>query len=353
MIHLKGGRVIDPVHNRDAVGDVYIEDGRIAEFKPGAVYKVVDVRGKIVMAGGIDIHSHIGGGNVNAARMLLPDAGGGQELPLPGQTFAGPCYPASETGRLYAQMGYTTVMEPAMPMPGALRTHLELADIPYIDRAAVVVLGNEDFLLRLLREKTDGSLVRDYIAWAVQQTKALGVKVVNAGGAMAFKENVRTFSLDDVVPSYGLSSREIFTTLQRAVHDLGIPHPLHLHVNNLGVPGNIDSIADTIAASQGLPLHLAHVQFYSYGITKRGGVASAAAQLAEIIMANKNITADVGQVMFGQTVTISSACAGNTATTPRRRTMTPTATVMAAASCTTTSTAATSAVRAIGLSCSC
>ena len=35
------------------------------------------------------------------------------------------------------------------------------------------------------------------------------VKVVNAGGAAAFKENVRAFSFDDVVPSYGVSSRAI------------------------------------------------------------------------------------------------------------------------------------------------
>ena len=29
LIRLKGGRVIDPAHGRDAVGDVFIDDGRI------------------------------------------------------------------------------------------------------------------------------------------------------------------------------------------------------------------------------------------------------------------------------------------------------------------------------------
>jgi formylmethanofuran dehydrogenase subunit A len=55
-----------------------------------------------------------------------------------------------------------------------------------------------------------------------------------------------------------------------------------------------------------LPLHLAHLQFYGYGTEGERGFSSAAARLAEAVNAVKNITVDVGQVMFGQTVTISS-----------------------------------------------
>ena len=50
--------------------------------------------------------------------------------------------------------------------------------------------------------------------------------------------------------------------------------------------------------SQGQPLHLAHVQFYAYGKEGQHGFSSAAAQFAEKINANPNVTADVGQVMF-------------------------------------------------------
>ena len=35
LIQLKGGRVIDPAHNRDGVGDLYIENGRIVEKPEG------------------------------------------------------------------------------------------------------------------------------------------------------------------------------------------------------------------------------------------------------------------------------------------------------------------------------
>ena len=99
-----------------------------------------------------------------------------------------------------------------------------------------------------------------------------GVKVINAGGVAAFKENVRSFSFDDVVPWYGVSCRQIVKTLQQAVHELGVPHPLHVHCNNLGMPGNFKTALATIGAAEGLPLHLAHLQFYGYGAEGEQGI---------------------------------------------------------------------------------
>lgn len=55
---LRGGRVIDPSRGLDAVGDVYVADGRIAaEAAPGAT--VVDVSGLVVCPGFIDLHVHL------------------------------------------------------------------------------------------------------------------------------------------------------------------------------------------------------------------------------------------------------------------------------------------------------
>ena len=149
-------------------------------------------------------------------------------------------------------------------------------------------------------------MIDDYVAWTVGTTRALGVKVINAGAAAAFKENVRSFSLDDVVPSYGVTSRKIVKALQAAVGRLGMPHPLHVHCNNLGIAGSADTAAATIAAAEGLPLHLAHLQFYGYGAEGKRKFSSAAARLAELVNATPEVTIDVGQVMFGQTVTVSS-----------------------------------------------
>ncbi|HMA73762.1 MAG TPA: formylmethanofuran dehydrogenase subunit A [Xanthobacteraceae bacterium] len=306
LTRIVGGRIIDPANGRDEIGDIWMNDGRIVEAQVGAQADAsYDAIGKIVMAGAIDIHSHIAGWSVNTARLLLPEFRLGS-APRPGATpLSSAGWPAFEIGCLYAAMGFTTVIEPAVSPHYALHAHLELADIPIIDKATLAVLGNDDFLLGLIRGKESATAVRDYVAWTLAATRSLGIKVINAGGSAAFKENAREFSLDDVVPSYGVSSREIVKTLQRAVADLGVPHPLHVHCNNLGIAGSADTALATIAAADGLPLHLAHLQFYGYGREGGRGFSSAAARLAEAVNAAKNVTIDVGQVMFGQTVTVS------------------------------------------------
>jgi formylmethanofuran dehydrogenase subunit A len=307
LTRIAGGRVIDPANGRDDVGDVWMRDGRIVDPPQGARAEAsYDVAGKIVMAGAIDIHSHIAGWNVNAARLLLPElhrAAIEQPQSISSESAQ---WSARETGHLYAAMGFTTVVEPAVSPHYALHAHLELADIPIIDKAILTILGNDDYLLGLLQAQESAAAVEDYVAWTLDMSRGLGVKVVNAGGAVAFKDNVRTFSFDDVVPSYGLSSRAIVKALQRAVNRLGVPHPLHVHCNNLGLAGNAETALKTIAASEGLPLHLAHLQFYGYGKDGERGFSSAAAPLAEALNATHEVTIDVGQVMFGQTVTISS-----------------------------------------------
>ncbi len=305
---IKGGRVIDPRNGRDGIGDVWIRDQRIIAAPEGGAPAdaTYDAAGKIVMAGGIDIHSHIAGENVNAGRLLLPD----QHHPTGASPDHAPFSHAAastfETGRLYATMGFTTVIEPAISPHAALQAQLELADIPIIDKGILTILGNDDFLLDLIRRRESADAVRDYVAWTMESARALGIKVINAGGAAAFKENVREFSFDDVVPSYGITSREIVKTLQRGVHEAGVPHPLHVHCNNLGLPGNAETALATIAAAEDLPLHLAHLQFYGYGREGPRSFSSEAARLAEAINASRHVTIDVGQVMFGQTVTISS-----------------------------------------------
>jgi formylmethanofuran dehydrogenase subunit A len=89
------------------------------------------------------------------------------------------------------------------------------------------------------------------------------------------------------------------------VHELGIAKPLHVHCNNLGAAGNFETTLNTMGASDGLPMHLTHIQFHSYGTEGDKKFSSAAAQISEALNKNKHITADVGQILFGQTVTAS------------------------------------------------
>lgn len=308
LIKLQNGTIYDPAQNlHGEQRDLFIQDGLMAG-DPGKYAKfdaIYDLAGKIVMAGAIDIHSHIAGGNVNTARLLLPEQHRNHMARRLYQPFSTAKWSCTDTGYRYARMGYTTVVEPAMLPVNALDVHLQMADIPILDTAALAILGNDDLLLRLLRAKAGQNQINDYVAWTLNTTRALGLKVINAGGANAFKSNARQFDLDDIVPDYGVSSRQILQTLQTAACQLGVPHPVHVHCNNLGVPGNVDTIVATMEAAQGLPMHLAHVQFYAYGKEGAKGFSSAAAQLLEAFNRHPNITMDVGQVLFGQTVTIS------------------------------------------------
>jgi formylmethanofuran dehydrogenase subunit A len=133
----------------------------------------------------------------------------------------------------------------------------------------------------------------------------MGVKVVNPAGISAFKFNQRKLDVDEPHVHWQVTPRQVVRTLARALRELGVPHPLHIHGSNLGVAGNIQSTLETIAALDGLPGHLTHIQFHAYGTEGPKKFSSAAVQLADAVNANANISIDVGQIMFGQTVTAS------------------------------------------------
>jgi len=311
LTRLAGGRVYDPRNGQDGiVRDVWWRDGRVIA-PPGDGQRAdvdIDVRGRIVMAGAIDLHTHVGGGKVNLSRALLPEDQRSHAYARTDTTRAccGHVAPSTfATGYRYAEMGYTACFEPAIVPANARQAHMEMGDIPIVDKGGYAMLGSDDFLLRLLAGGASQAEVNDYVAWTLDATQCIGIKVVNPGGISAFKFNARKLDLDEAAPHYGVTPRRILTSLARALHDLGIPHPLHVHGCNLGVPGNVETTLATIAGAEGLPLHLTHIQFHSYGTEGERKFSSGAARIAEAVNAQKSISVDVGQIMFGQTVTAS------------------------------------------------
>lgn len=311
LIKLTGGKIYDPAHDVDGqVRDLYVRDGRVIE-RPHEGEKVdaeYNLAGKVVMAGAIDMHTHIGGGKVNIARMMLPEDHRNDPVPHSGLCRAGCGHAAPSTlttGYRYAEMGYTAGFEPAVLPINARQAHLEMGDTPIIDKGGYAMLGSDDLLLRMMTAKKDQNAINDYVAWTIHASQAMGIKVVNPGGISAFKFNQRKLDLDEKNAYYQITPREVLNTLSRAVYELGVPHPLHVHGNNLGVPGNVETTLDTMGAVEGYPIHLTHIQFHSYGTEGDRKFSSGAARIAEAINKRKNVSADVGQILFGQTVTAS------------------------------------------------
>jgi dihydroorotase len=62
-ILLRGGRVIDPATGRDGIADIAVTGSKIAAIEAGippeAAAEVIDVAGKLVIAGMIDTHAHV------------------------------------------------------------------------------------------------------------------------------------------------------------------------------------------------------------------------------------------------------------------------------------------------------
>ena len=309
LIQLSNARLVDPTHpDNGKLVDITVDGTHIAasglavpRAEATSDARLVDMSGCLAMAGGLDLHTHIGGGKVNLARLLMQDT-----LTKPQSAEAGPLWSTIVTGHKYAQMGYTACFEPAMLLPQARSTHLQLADTPLLDTGAYVVMGNEDWLLKALGTGVEQQRVEELVAWTVGASQALAVKVVNAGGISAFKFHQRTLDVDAAHPHYGTTPRDVLRSLTAAVDDLGLPHPLHVHASNLGMPGNIVSTLATLDAAEGRRMHLTHAQFNAYTNVGPYGMGSGAAQLAERINQSPELTLDVGQIVFGQTVTVSA-----------------------------------------------
>jgi formylmethanofuran dehydrogenase subunit A len=314
---IRGGLVVDPANEPEPrVRDVWVRGGRVVEppGEPDArAAKEIDARGYVVMPGGVDVHCHIAGSKVNAARGMRPEEHRGARfrgrpgLPLRSGT-TGSTPSTFATGYLYAGLGYTTAVDAAIPPLGARHAHDEFADTPLIDKAFLVLLGNNHFLMDALRAGERGR-VRDAVAWYLGVAKGYGVKVVNPGGVERWKQgqgNVAT--LDDTVDGFGVTPRAILDGIADAVDALALPHPLHLHGLNLGLPGNAATTLETLRALDGRRVHMAHVQFHSYAAeeAKSSLFGSGVAALADHVNAHEGVTVDVGQVLFGETTSMTA-----------------------------------------------
>ncbi|TWT52060.1 Formyltransferase/hydrolase complex Fhc subunit A [Thalassoglobus neptunius] len=315
LLKIRGGRLFDPANEIDGeVRDLWIEDGvviaksQVAARRPD---REIDATGMIVMPGGVDMHCHIAGPKVNAARKMQPEdkrnsppykrtkhmrSGTVGSVP---STFA--------TGYLYAGLGYTTAFDAAVPPIAARHVHEEFQDTPIIDKGFYLLMGNNHYVLDQIAAGEKDRL-KSYIAWLLGAAKGYSAKIVNPGGVEVWKQGGGNVgSLDDEIDQFRITPRQIVQGVAQATNELALPHPLHVHCNNLGIPGNYTTTLETMKALDGLRGHLTHIQFHSYGgdPDTQETFCSKVPELVEYVNTHDNLTVDVGQVMFGKTTSMT------------------------------------------------
>ena len=314
-LRIVGGAVHDPANGIDGDSrDICIEDGRIVADLPAGA-PTLDARGMVVMPGGVDIHSHFASSSCNHARRLIPDEHAADPVPAPkladGEPLArsgtGGSVPSTfTTGYRYAGLGYTTAFDAAVAPLTARHSHSELDDTPCVDGGIFVLMGNDEYLLRQV-ETGERDRARDYAAWLLRATGGYAVKIVNPGGVEAWKTGQRNVSsIDDQVSGRAVTPRAILETLTDAANALHLPHPVHIHCNNLGVAGNSATTLASMEAIAGRRAHFTHLQFHAYGGGGGEPWSSAAAKVMEYVNAHAEVSVDVGQVMFGSAMTITA-----------------------------------------------
>lgn len=300
-LKLQGGKVYDPGnHVEGVIKDILIENGKIvSQFTQHAQVSTLNVSGMVVMPGGVDMHCHIAGPCVNRARRLLPE--------LVQNDLEGLLAAARLTGRRYAALGYTTAIEAAISASAARQTHFELADTPNLDKGFLLLLGNHEQVLDALAVR-DSSRLEAIVSAFLHRTGAYGIKIVNPGAVSTWQRHggnpLEVETIDDQLGSSKITPRTILTELADVADRFKLPHPIHVHANRLGVPGNIDITLQTLKALQGRRHHLTHIQFHAYGNDK-GTITSSSEPLMEYLNAHPETTCDIGQVMFGNVVTLT------------------------------------------------
>jgi len=250
---------------------------------------------------------------VNAGRILRPEdhVNDVEAKTATTRSGVGHSVPSTlTTGYRYTKLGYTTVVEPATAPLKTKHTHEELNDIPILDKACFPVFGNNWLVMEYLSE---GKLEEcaAFVTWLLRATKGYAIKLVNPGGIEAWAWGKNVTSLDDQVPHFNITPREILRGLCKVNRLLNLPHAIHVHPNNLGKPGNFQTTIDTMDCLRDLRedrpiLHMTHIQFEGYGGKDWFSITSKAPEIADYVNTYDHVTVDMGQIVFTDTTTMTS-----------------------------------------------
>jgi formylmethanofuran dehydrogenase subunit A len=316
LLKIFGGYVYDPLHGIDGQAkDIWVRGGKIVDPPRDPAEKptrTLNATGLVIMPGGVDMHCHIAGPKVNMARKMRPEEKRRAEpVHRTSVTHSGTMgsVPSTfATGYKYCGLGYTTAFDAAVPPLSARHAHEEFEDTPCIDKGFYVLMGNNHFVMQSIADQEPERLT-SFIAWLLGAAKGYAAKLVNPGGVEVWKHHQagNVSGLDSLVDHFQITPRQIISQVARSVDALRLPHSVHIHCNNLGMPGNWQTTLESMEALEGHRGHMTHIQFHSYG----GGEGdentfnSKVVPLADYVNSHNNVTVDVGQVLFGDTTSMT------------------------------------------------
>lgn len=310
---VKNAFVIDPLSGvKGEIMDLAVRDGKIVE-EVGSGAVVIDAEGYLTLPGGIDSHSHVCGTKVNFGRYMSPEDMRAGRTVRKGVMHVTSGYSVPTTfgnSYRYSTMGYTTVLEGAMAPLEARHTHEEFTATPHQDMLANTLFDGNWSIMEAVKDK-DVKRAAAVVAWTLSAVRGFSIKLTNPGGTEAWGWGEDVHSIDDPVPNFEVTPAEIIDTMIRANELLNLPHSVHLHCNNLGVPGNYRTTLETIERVPDLnpdrqSLYLTHVQFHAYGGSTWRDICSKSEDIARAVNQRPYIAIDMGQIMFGRTTTMTA-----------------------------------------------
>lgn len=297
MIVLRGGKIYDPANGIDGqVGDIWIDKEKIIA-KPDSTDDVeeIDAHDLLVAPGGIEIHTHIAGAAMAMIRSLfITENGSVVENP----------YSSRKLAEEYLKLGYTTVFDAAMTPFYAWQTHTDLREMKSIDRGSFTSIGDHKSVHAAIIDGSNEAL-QEVLGWLLDVSGGYALKLVNPGIGTAWKTGGDFTTLDEPILPGDLTQRMIIQNISLAADEMGLPHCIHIHANNLGKPGAWNNFIDTMQLVDGLKAHLCHIQYYCYDKNDRG-LTSMVLKVVEQMVKHSDLTFDVGQITFGQAIAATS-----------------------------------------------
>jgi dihydroorotase len=147
-LKIRNVRIVDPSQNKDSVGDLFVENGRMVSKLSGAPEEIIDGSGKIAVPGLIDVHSHLrepgqeGKETIKTGTLAAAKGGITSVLCMPNTNPAVDNAPTVEFILLKAQKeGTVNVFPIGCATKGSLGA--EISEIGVLKRAGIVAVSDD------------------------------------------------------------------------------------------------------------------------------------------------------------------------------------------------------------------